>query len=192
MPTLPTGYASIRATARLLGCAHPTLIQAMDDGRIPETAIVRDATGKRVGLDVRATREAMVANTDPVQSARRGPGWTLPAESAPPVPASSTSAPAPSGVDGYHEARAARERADAALAQLELAEKLGQLVSADAVTRAAFEAARSTRDALLSIPDRVAALLAAESDAANIHSILTTELRQALHGITDRLSRAPG
>lgn len=184
---LPEGCDSIRGTARLLGCAHPTLIAALDDGRIPEAAVVRDADGRRIGLHVDRTRAAMAANTDPVQAARKGQTWAPPDELDLALPAAPGAAAPPDVEPGYHEARADRERAAAAIAQLQLGERLGQLVLADAVTRAATKASRSTRDALTSIPDRISALLAAETDPARVHAILSNELRQALNGLADRL-----
>jgi hypothetical protein len=52
----------------------------------------------------------------------------------------------------------------------------------------AADTARKTRDALLAVPDRIAALLAAETDPARVHAVLSNELKQALHGIADRYS----
>lgn len=191
--TLPPGYASIRGTARALGCAHPTLIQALDDGRIPESAVVRDPSGKRVGLQVEVVRASMAANTDPLQSARKGLTWTAP-PGAPVADLVLASPPARADdVDPtIHEARADRERAAAAMAQLQLAEKLGQVVMADAVEKAATLAAKAMRDAVLGIPDRCASLLAAETDVARVHAILSNEIRQALNGLADRLSPSAG
>ena len=40
------------------------------------------------------------------------------------------------------------------------------------------------RDSLLNIPDRLAGMLAAESDAQKIHAMLATEIRQALEELT--------
>jgi hypothetical protein len=61
----------------------------------------------------------------------------------------------------------------------------GQTVSADEVKAAAFRKARIVRDGLLNLPDRLAALLAAETDAGTIHTLLTSEIRTIL----DNLSR---
>jgi len=45
---------------------------------------------------------------------------------------------------------------------------------------AAFTNGRMARDNLLNIPDRLAATLAAETDADKVHLILTGEIRKAL------------
>jgi hypothetical protein len=185
---LPPGYAPIRATARLLGCSHPTLIDALNTGRIPEAACVRGPKGQRIGLHIEQARLAMVENTDPAQSARKGLNW----DAVPPQGVAPAAVPVEAEGASYSEARAERERAQAALAQLDLAKQLGQVVLAETVAKGATAAARATRDALLSIPDRVAALVAAETDPARVHAILSNELRQALHGLADRLAAEPG
>ena len=76
------------------------------------------------------------------------------------------------GLD-YFRARAIRESYLARLAKIEFEEKTAQLVSRDEVQVAAFTRARTVRDNLLNIPDRLAATLAAESDADKVHQILT-------------------
>ena len=45
--------------------------------------------------------------------------------------------------------------------------------------------ARSVRDAMNSIPDRVANQFAAETDPVVIHKVLTDELRKALERLSD-------
>lgn len=75
----------------------------------------------------------------------------------------------------------------ARLAQIEYEQKSGQLVDADDVKKAAFKAARVTRDAILAIPDRVAAQFAGMTDPYTIHSTLTQELRGAIEEITKEL-----
>ncbi len=59
------------------------------------------------------------------------------------------------------------------------------LVSADGVRIAAFNKGRMVRDALLNIPDRVASMLAKETDTNRIHEILTKEIRQIIEEILD-------
>lgn len=59
------------------------------------------------------------------------------------------------------------------------------LVPADGVRIAAFNKGRMVRDALLNIPDRVASMLAKESDTNRIHEILTKEIRQVIEEILE-------
>ena len=63
------------------------------------------------------------------------------------------------------------------------------LVLASAVQRAAQGAARRTRDAILAVPDRIAALLAAETDAARVYAILHAELAGILRALPDALTQ---
>ncbi|MFN8996121.1 MAG: hypothetical protein ACK5X3_20980 [Pseudomonadota bacterium] len=60
----------------------------------------------------------------------------------------------------------------------------GKLIPADEVKIAAVRRARIVRDGLLNLPDRVAAVLAAETDAAKVHAILTKEIRLNLEAIS--------
>jgi phage terminase Nu1 subunit (DNA packaging protein) len=83
----------------------------------------------------------------------------------------------------YAEARAKHERFKARLAELELEQREGKLVEADVVQREAFKASRQVRDALLNLPDRVAGLLAAETNQFKVHQLLTKEIRRALEDL---------
>lgn len=89
------------------------------------------------------------------------------------------------GALDYAKARAVREQYLARLAKIEFEERSGKLISRDEVTVAAFNKFRTFRDGILNIPDRVAALLAAESDPHKVHEILTTEIRKALLEFAD-------
>jgi len=80
----------------------------------------------------------------------------------------------------YAQSRAVREVYLARLAKIEFEERVGKLVSRDEITVAAFTKARTVRDNLLNIPDRVAAVLAAETDPVRMHQILSDEIRKAL------------
>jgi hypothetical protein len=84
-----------------------------------------------------------------------------------------------------NESRARREHYQAELAKLEVDHRRNELVAADAVKKEAFSVAKTVREALINIPDRVANLLAAESDATAIHMTLTEEITQALQGLAN-------
>ena len=86
---------------------------------------------------------------------------------------------------GYARARAARELYQALLAKLELDRQNGILVRADEVRVGAFNCARKTRDQLLALADRVATTLAAESDPAEVHRILTDEAERICEELSD-------
>lgn len=91
--------------------------------------------------------------------------------------------PPPAEEDGEHDywtSRARRERTEADLADLRLAEQRGQLVRAADIRAAQSRKLASLRDALLQLPARLAPLLAAETDAGRIDELLQQELAQVL------------
>jgi hypothetical protein len=89
------------------------------------------------------------------------------------------------GASQYTKARAVREHYQARLAKIEYEERIGKLASKDEVQVAAFNKFRQFRDHMLNIPDRVAAMVAAESDAARCYEIIAIEIRKALNEFAD-------
>lgn len=64
---------------------------------------------------------------------------------------------------------------------------MGKLIDADEAKKQAFDCARLTRDAILSVPDRMAAELASITDVHEINDRLTRELIQALEDLAEML-----
>jgi hypothetical protein len=91
---------------------------------------------------------------------------------------------APGGAAAYlgdeSSPRARREAAQADLAELELAERRGELVSAQAVEQALATKILSVRESLDTLADRITPLLAAETDPVKVYALLRTEIRQVL------------
>ena len=85
----------------------------------------------------------------------------------------------------YSKARAVRESYLARLAKIDFEERTEKLVSADEVRVASFNRFRQFRDGMLNIPDRLAAVLAAENDSRQVHELLATEIRKALTEFSD-------
>jgi hypothetical protein len=71
----------------------------------------------------------------------------------------------------------------AKLKKLEYQLKSGALVPVEDVKSQAFGRARAVRDSIMNVPDRVASVLAAESDPVRVAAILDAELRQALESL---------
>jgi hypothetical protein len=88
------------------------------------------------------------------------------------------------------ESRARREQALAELAELELAEKRGELVPVADIRRALVPKLLGVRDALDTLADRLAPLLAAEADPAKVYAVLKAEHRQILAQLSSE-SRGP-
>ena len=80
----------------------------------------------------------------------------------------------------FNEARRRNEWIKAAKNKLELDLMQGDLIRAETVKAEAAECARLVKSSLVSIPDRLAGLLAAESDQIKIKAMLKAELRAAM------------
>ena len=96
------------------------------------------------------------------------------------------SPPAQPPADGYSAARARREHAEAATAEIQLAKLRGELCSTQDVARAGFEAARELRDALESSVNSLAAELASLGTADACAAVL----RRHNRAIQDILAKA--
>ncbi len=85
----------------------------------------------------------------------------------------------------YGQARAIREGYQARLAKIEYEKEVGALVSADEVRVLAFKVARTARDSLLSMPDRLAPILAGEGNQFEVHRIMSEEIRRVCNDIAN-------
>ena len=178
----------IRAYARHRGVTPAAVRKAIKSGRI---AVVN---GK---IDPDVADRDWAANTDetkPRNSVSGDPGLRRPAE-APPMAASSMGSPrenwsasqTPARGGGYAAARAVRETYEARIRELDFKRMSGTLVSADEVRVVAFNTARQARDLLLAIPDRVSAVLAGLKDQAEVHRVLSEEIRR----VCEELAQLP-
>lgn len=154
---------SLRAYAKHRGVSLAAVQKAIHSGRITPTSD---------GL-IDSER------ADAEWSAKTRPGQRRAKQAAPPQPIE-----APAGGLDYFRARAIRESYLARLAKIEFEERTAKLVSRDEVQVAAFTNGRTVRDNLLNIPDRLAATLAAETDADRVHHLLSAEIRRALEELS--------
>jgi hypothetical protein len=153
---------SLRQYAKHRGVSHTAVEKAVKQGRIKLT------DGK---VDVEAADRDWSNNSSPMNA---------------PKPRFRTATGADGPVSGptYAQSRAVRELYLARLSKIEFEERAAKLVSRDEVTVAAFTKARTVRDNLLNIPDRLAAMLAAEVDPTQVHQILSDEIRKALNELS--------
>ena len=79
-------------------------------------------------------------------------------------------------IPDFNTSRAKKMYYDAKLAEIEVNFKNKDLVDAKATERNRFEIAKSMSSKLMSLPERVSALLARETDAASIGKVLKEEL----------------
>jgi hypothetical protein len=159
---------SLRAYARYRGCSLKAVQFAVQRGRIK-----RNADGL---IDSEEADRDWAANT--LHSNAR-PGPRHQARAAEPavdteIPVVQVSSSKMAG--NLAQARAAKEVFEARLKKIELEERQGNLLYKGSIQIEAFNRARVLRDAILNVPDRVAANLAAESDAAVVRDLLETEL----------------
>jgi hypothetical protein len=154
---------SQRAYARYRGTALSTVQKAIHTGRI---SVLPDGR-----IDSDAADREWEANTK-----TRGPVVRHRADD---------DGPDAFGAAQYTKARAVREHYQARLAKIDYEERVGNLVSKDEVQVAAFNKFRQYRDAMLNIPDRVAAMLAAETEEPKCYEIIATEIRKALNEFAD-------
>jgi phage terminase Nu1 subunit (DNA packaging protein) len=177
--------------ARLRGCAPSYVSKLLREGRI--TAI---ADGEHLGkIDSELADRQLEAARDPTKDGVRR-RWqrekredqetaALPLQGGGAAPGEPRIEP--KDTEGYYTHKAKREKYDAALAQLRYLEQVGRLVSAEDVEREYDAIARSVRDALLNIPDRLAPIVAAETDPARVHALIAEEMRVALNELSRRL-----
>lgn len=87
--------------------------------------------------------------------------------------------------NSYTEARTQEKNLKIELLELDVALKKGEMVLTKDVEIAAFSLAREIRDRMLNIPDRVAAIIAAESDEIVVRDILTKHIEGELQAVSD-------
>lgn len=193
---------SIREAARRLGVSDTAVHKAKRDGRV---SFVADANGKpralwpeirdqwqrnsstlhrtHVGPTGKSPRRAAYGGNGPAASPLPTREEALAGDAGEDVPAAAAGPASGASGPSLAQSRAVREAYSARLAKLEYEKAIGKVVEADAVKTQAFKVARSVRDALLNIPDRVASELAAEADPARVHARLSGEIREVLQAL---------
>lgn len=81
---------------------------------------------------------------------------------------------------GFTAARTHREEQLAHLAEIEVRTKLGELVEWSKIEALNASTAVMIRESLLAVPDRLASVLAAETDEKQIRAMIDNEIRAAL------------
>jgi hypothetical protein len=192
-------WISLREFARRRGVNLSAVQKAIDSGRVTAVrrADVHDAASRITGIDFVLASEQWNRNTDPVEAAKSGKVLGQPADQLdlqPPAgkatgeagdASSATKKGGDRDPDGYYQERAKREKFAAAQAELEYLEAIGSLIDAAEARKVSARRYRALRDQVLNVPDRIAAILAAEKEPARIHALLTAELKRVLHELSD-------
>lgn len=178
-------YARHRRAAGLKGGTPSAVHKAITAGRIrrgPDGLIdpvQADAAWDATTDDTRGDGSGVVEPAPQAAPTRRQAPPPLPPEPMPAPQAGGGAAPS------YATSRAIREAYAARLAKITYEERSKVLVDAARVQAEAFRRARDTRDAVLAIPGRLAAILAAETDPVAVDAILSAELRTVLEAQAD-------
>jgi len=91
--------------------------------------------------------------------------------------------------ESYTQARARRERANAQSAELDLAERLKSVISADAVYEAVYEAAMELRKALKARNRKLADMFSVKDDPNEILAALEEDDRRVLGALSTKLEK---
>lgn len=188
--------------ARLCGVSRPTINKLVAKGVVvldenglldPEAAIAAIAEhadqGHAAGRDTIAARIASGAITIG-QPAPAVQGEPLASAKSPPPPESPAARPQPQADHGaeitsFQLARALREKFAALNERLEYETARGLLIPRDVVKRGIFSMTRSAQESLRAIPDRLAQIVAAESDPHACHRLIDAEIRIVIQQISE-------
>lgn len=188
------GYISKSAFAKVYGCAQSYVTKLKDlnrlvlseDGKLVNVeASLRliEATGDPSKLGVRERWEAYRNG----QSLESLPAAT-PSEPAPPAGDKKAKA-ADSAPSAYHQARTDKEQIEAQLKLIELRKLQGQIAEIAPIVRAVHDTHVAARSALLQMPDRLAQMLAPETDPAKVHELLRMECERVCEVMAREIQR---
>ena len=90
-----------------------------------------------------------------------------------------------SSIGSYTAARTEEKMLKIELLELDLQLKKGETVLVKDVEYAAFTAARDVRDKMLNIPDRICAIVAAETDEVKVREIIMKQIENELQSVVE-------
>lgn len=88
-----------------------------------------------------------------------------------------------SGAPTLTNARTAKTAMEAKFAKVKYEMLIGNLIRSDKVEQVAKDMARLTRDSIMTLPDRLAPILAGETNIEIVHKVLTEELTLTLRNL---------
>jgi hypothetical protein len=169
--------------AKRVGVSQARISSLFSDG-VFNGATVKE--GKRSLIDVEAGKKKLRMTLDPTNDSkiRSVIGGGNPQKKEVAVESGNTRTGGIKPVIDFSQARTLNEQYKAAIRKLEYEEKTGKLVDAAKVREAAFSVGRRIRDALLNLPDRLAAILAAEGEEGKIREHLNREFIAVLEELS--------
>lgn len=85
------------------------------------------------------------------------------------------------------QSRSIKEAYQSRMAKLDYEERIGKTIDAEKVKEDSYKVARTIRDNILNIPDRLAAQLSGETSQYVIHKKLSDELKKAIADIIETI-----
>jgi hypothetical protein len=152
-------WLSLRAYAKHRGCALSAVQRAIESGRL-SASVARDGRGHPKITDAAAADAEWSATTKDnrvplaVQLQREAAPVRVPPPRLPPPPGGDDDTEEPGSIPDRAVSLARREAAEAALAEIELAEKRRELIPAKDVERRVVDEASRAREKLLGVPSR--------------------------------------
>ncbi len=163
-------YLNLRAYARHRGVTPSSVEDAVKSGRIH----VSHREGNRVFFDVAQSDADWDANTLSKHGGKEDREESeIPQNAGGDRPVTQSSL--------LQAARVAKEQQLAKLKELEFEEKVGNVIAKSIVEKVVSKFANNARDALLNIPQRIAAEIAAETDPHLVEIKLSEEIRQVMN-----------
>ena len=89
----------------------------------------------------------------------------------------------------YDKARTRKTHAEAIIKEIDAKRAMGEVMAIDDVQKQAFNMYRSTRDALLNIPSKIAPEIACETDPHKVEEILNSEIRGVLEQLANQTDK---
>jgi hypothetical protein len=167
MPVGSVELISKSEYARLRGCTEAAVRRAVRDGRISLISDKIDPTA----ADAQWARNTRVrAGSKPADFSNLGAAGSTPGDT-----------PTRDDNDAYWAVKARREKAEADIAELKLAELQGDLIRRGDIEAVHARSAALFREALLQMANRVTPIIASYGgDEAKIRTLIDKEHRQAL------------
>lgn len=174
-------WVTIRDGAAHLGVPRMSLHRKVKDGSIPSGTNERGHLVVELeGLRDRWTQVSRLSARAPAWQGSHRPAASTPAP-APAEPAAAAQTPA------YNDSRARCEHEKANILEMERRQLEGELGSIADMKNEAYNLARATREAVLSVPPRICAELAATGDDFACEQLLERELITALRSLGDQV-----
>lgn len=167
--------------AKLYGVSQPMVNKYIRQGKIPQNCIKKDGRYKKIIADCAAA--ALKKNLSPSRKKAQRKDAEHQAttdEMRETVENAGLNFDAPKA-----ESERKKEAYVAALKKLEYEQKSGKMVPAEDVKKEAFELARTVRDAIINVPDRIAATVAVMDNERGISELIANELRVALENLSN-------